>query len=247
MYKRTIKHLQGELELQPRSSKVLDQLKRALEGLHLVDRYLAMFPSDTLLDGNLHQVHLSIEKASACPDSKPANLWHGCWTVLIDRAFHALIGVPEDENFIDEMHLLSLYDDIPPDPPLTPQLIRPQGHEHNLSLHRPSIRMQASQDHLNNQFSSATLDSRFMEGCSNPLYDKSPPTTFTNPTKRTLSFSPVNEIFKGVDEYSTSASNNSTVGSKQKSAKVFAPRGHIASGEIEEEDDTSASFQEHAG
>lgn len=144
-------------------------------------------------------------------DFRSTNSQGGFWTVLLDAAFHALLGAPAEEDFTDEMHILSLYDDCPPTAHLTPTLRQwrtPEVHQRSLSLQQSSSAMQASPDQIRNKDSSALLDQSTTEEYSNPLYDKSP-TVAVRSTRKTASFSPVNEIFEGSDHNSASASNDS--------------------------------------
>lgn len=242
IYKQTIKHLQGELEVQPRSSKILEQLKAALEGLHFIERYLALFPSDTLLGDHFHQERLLVEDAMSSSDFRSTNSRGGFWTVLLDAAFHALLGAPEEEDFTEEMHILSLYDDCPPTAPLTltfPKWRTPEVHQRSLSLQQSSSAMQVSPDQICNKDSSAFLDQSTTEEYSNPLYGKSP-TVAVRSTRKTA---PVNEVFEGSDHNSASASNDSI---EHNSTELSPPSIDYVTAKITE-DDSYLHYQDQVG
>eukprot|EP00250_Pteridium_aquilinum_P026103 c3232_g1_i1 orf=95-733(+) len=201
-YEQTIESLRAKLEVQPGSSKILEQLKVALEGLHFTERYLALFASDTLLGDRFQQEWLFVKATSTFASQG------GFWTVLRDSAFRTLFGAPEEEDFTEEMRILSLYDDCPPVAPLMqtfPKQIRPQVQQHSSGLQQLSL--QASPDERSRKYSSAALEQNSTEEYINPLYNHSP-TVPVRSTRKTVSFSPVNEIFEGSDQHPSNASND---------------------------------------
>ncbi|MCO5609631.1 hypothetical protein L7F22_063861 [Adiantum nelumboides] len=218
MYERNIEYLQAELDVQPKSSRILDQLRVALEGLHFINRYLAMFPSDTLLADRLHQERVLVEDAMAASAVASINVRSGFWNRLMDSAFRILFGAAEEEDFTEELQILSEYDNCPPPAtsliPLLPKRIRTQTIQDTSGLQQSAELLQVSSNPVGRQCSGIGSDENSTEEYNNPLYNGSPNLPVPS-TRKTVSFSPVNEVFEESEQGSVTTLNDSYVKSEE--------------------------------
>ncbi|KAI5063968.1 hypothetical protein GOP47_0020638 [Adiantum capillus-veneris] len=215
MYLRNIEYLQAELDVQPKSAKILDQLRIALEGLHFLDRYLAMFPSDTLLGDHFHQERILVEDAMAASAVASTDSRGGFWSGLMKSVFHILFGALEEEDFGEELQILSEYDNCPTPaasliPLLLPKQSRPQTIIGASGLQQSAEKLLASSNPVSRDFSGISVYENSTEEYNNPLYNESPiPAAFS--TRKTVSFSPVNVVFEEIEQASVTETDDSNV------------------------------------
>ncbi|KAH7282984.1 hypothetical protein KP509_35G054900 [Ceratopteris richardii] len=200
IYQQNIEQLQEELETKPRSSKILDQLRVSLEGLQYIERYLALLPSETLQDDHdqFHQSRLSVEDTVGI--SIPVQARKGSfWRSWIDSASCTLFGAPEDEDFTEELHILSQYDNAQFSTALCPSVSRQMNPQRQLQS-LDSQRLTRSGSILSDcdskrQYSIIVPGGEVSEEYSNPLYKQSPQPLPVKPSVKIVSFSSVNEVF----------------------------------------------------
>lgn len=201
--------MQAKLDLEPGSPKILEQLKAALEGLHFINRYLALFPSDAVLDDDDHQDRL-LRDPAPLTESASSSTQTGtpvCYlTVLLNSVLQRMFGPPEQEDLAEEMHLLSSYNDCPPRTPgieSFAQGVRSQMQKNKFRAQQSLCIQETLFNQSNRKYLNAAPDQISTGEYRNPLYNQGRTVDPIPTRKRIVTFSPVDEVLEGSDQHSS--------------------------------------------
>ena len=216
--------MQATLELEPQSIRIAEELRSALEGLHFVKRSLALFSSSSDNDDiSKHQDWMqrpSIPLVEFTSSSTQARSPFSSFLSRVDSILEKVLGTVKEGDFSEELRMLSSYND---------EFV--VGYDQEVQIppaimsNNESSRSRSNQKSLGKNVSSLSPPTGKYK---NPLYNQSRSVTPSPTLKRTVTFSPVDEIFEESkednrrNEESQSQNQKLTRGPDQKTV-TFSP------------------------